>query len=264
MTPRALLKKVLRVQNIIAKEQKVAIAFSGGVDSSLLLAIAHETIPGRVWAITVSTPFVSKDETMQARKIARALGAKHIVMRVRLLQDRILILNERNRCYLCKRRIVSEVQTFARKHHATVMDASNYSDTKDFRPGLRALKELRILSPFIIARITKPEIRALAKQHGLAIWNKPANACLATRIPYGTRITPGALRRIDQAERYLHRLGFGLVRVRDHSGIARIEVAQAEIKYIIGLRRNITRRLHAIGFRYSVLDLEGYRTGSLH
>jgi uncharacterized protein len=261
---RTSLKKLKKVQSLIKKEERVMVAFSGGVDSSLLLAIARKALTDRVIAITVSSPFVAPDEIAPARTIACALGVKHIVTRVPLLQDKTLVANNRDRCYRCKRRMFSHIRTIARKHRATVMDASNYSDTKDFRPGLRALKELNILSPFIIARVTKPEIRALAKTHRLAAWNKPANACLATRIPYGTRITPRLLKRIDRAETFLHDLGFALVRVRDHAAIARIEVAPEDIEQIICLRRKIALFFHTLGYDHTVIDLEGYRTGRLN
>jgi uncharacterized protein len=264
MASRTSLKKLKRVQNLIKKEQRVVVALSGGVDSSLLLAIAEKTVPHRVIAITVSSLFSAPDEIAQARQTARALGVKHIVTRVPLLQEKILIANNRDRCYWCKRRMFSRIRSIAKEHRATIMEASNYNDTKDFRPGLKALKEFKILSPFIVARMTKPEIRTLAKNYRLAAWNKPANACLATRIPYGTRITPRILKRIIRAETYLRHLGFSLVRVRDHSPIVRIEVLHEDFPRFIRFHAKIARYFKRSGFRYPTLDLQGYRTGSLN
>jgi uncharacterized protein len=255
-------KKVKRVQDLIKKEQKVMVALSGGVDSSVLLAIAQMTIPGSVVAITVGTPFVSSDEIRQAQKTARALGTPHVTTRL-TLRNRKLLHNPRDRCYHCKRRIFKHLLTIAKKQHAALIEASNISDTKDFRPGLKALRELNILSPFILARLTKPEIRVLAERFDLPAWNRPSNACLATRIPHNTRITPKALHRIDRAEAYLHRLGFSLVRVRDHSGIARIETAQEHLSQLVLQNKKIVRYFKRIGFSYVTIDLEGYRSGNL-
>lgn len=239
------------------------VALSGGVDSSVLLALAHKTIPGHVVAITAATPFVASDEIAQARMTARALGVEHVVARIPLLKNSGLTANTRTRCYICKHQVFRHMRKIAQEHRARVMDASNYSDTRDFRPGLEALRELGVISPFIIARMTKPEIRALAKQNGLAVWNKPANACLATRIPYGTRITPRLLKRIEQAEKYLRRLGMHLVRVRDHGAIARIEVDPEDFQRVLDHHRKIVRFFHTLGYAHAAIDLDGYRTGSL-
>ncbi|MBN2621128.1 ATP-dependent sacrificial sulfur transferase LarE [candidate division WOR-3 bacterium] len=264
MASRTLVKKLKRVESLIKTKQRVMVALSGGIDSNLLLAIAQRIIPDRVLAITVSSPFCGPDEIMQAQRLARELGVKHIVTQVLLLRDKKIAANNRDRCYRCKRRMLNHIRSIAKKHQATVMDASNYSDTRDFRPGLRALKELKIISPFIVARVTKPEIRTLAKKYRLAAWNKPANACLATRIPYGIRITPRILKRIHQAETYLHHLGFSLVRVRDHSLIVRIEMLPEDFPRFIRFHAKIARYFKRLGFKYPTLDLQGYRTGSLN
>jgi len=264
MTVRQLYKKFEKVECLIKKHQRLVIALSGGVDSSLLLALAHKTLSDSILAITVSSPFIPAHEIKHARMVARSFGIKHIIIPVSLLNNRKITVNERNRCYFCKKLIFGQMLKIAKKHRSMIIEASNLDDTKDFRPGLQALRELKVLSPFISARITKSEIRILAKRFGLITWNKPSNACLATRIPYGIKITLEILKRIDRAETYLHNLGFSIVRVRDHSPIARIEILPADFSRFIRNRIKIVRYLKRLGFKYPALDLQGYKTGNLN
>lgn len=264
MMLRALRKKVTHVENLIHQEQRVMIALSGGVDSSVLLAIAHRILNEHVIAITVSAPIMPASEIKQARTIARIIGVQHIVTKTPLLQNKKLIANTRDRCYICKRLIFDQISKVAKRYRTTILEASNVDDTKDFRPGLLAIQQLGVLSPFIIARITKSEIRALAKCFKLPVWNKPSNACLATRIPYNIKITLKILKRIDQAETYLHNLGFSVVRVRDYSPIARIEISPNDFMRFIRHRTRIVRYFRRLGFTYPTLDLQGYKTGNLN
>jgi uncharacterized protein len=255
-------RKINTIQNRIKKEKRVMVALSGGVDSSLLLFFAQNTLPGKVVAITAASPFVSPGEIAYARKVTRTLKVPHIITTVQLLQDTDIRHNARDRCYLCKHRLFTHFLTVADIHHATIIEATNFNDIKDFRPGLKALKELNILSPFIRARLVKSEIRTLARRYGLSAWNKPANACLATRIPYDTHITEELLQRIDRAESYLRRLGFPLVRVRDHAGVARIETEPKRFPHLLQNTQRIVRYLKRLGYSFVTVDLEGYRSGS--
>jgi pyridinium-3,5-biscarboxylic acid mononucleotide sulfurtransferase len=248
--------------------ERVAVAFSGGVDSTFLLAAARETL-GRpnVLAITAVSEIHPRGETGDARRLARLIGARHLIAHSADMEDESFVENPPDRCYLCKRRVFSELLALARERgFVHVADGTNADDASDYRPGRRALAEMGILSPLLDAGLAKREIRILSRKMGLPTWNRPALACLATRIPYGTRITAPALKRIDAGETFLRNLGFSQVRVRDHAGLARIELLPEEMARIRkpGAFGRIAKKFKSIGYRYVTLDLEGYRTGSLN
>jgi len=242
----------------------VVVAFSGGVDSTLLLSVAREILDDRVMAATVISPLQPRSETKEASRIARQLKIKHKVSHMNVLNDPGVRKNPLTRCYHCKMRVMKKIKELAQRQGYVAVEASNRSDLSDYRPGLDAIKRLGIKSPLIEAGFEKKDIRKAARGRGLPNWNKPSMACLASRIPYGQTITVERLRRIEKAEAYIRRLGFPQVRVRDHYPIARIEVNPGEFKKLLNHRQNITRYLYRLHYLYVTLDLNGYHTGSLN
>jgi len=246
----------------------VLVAFSGGIDSSVLLAAATRVLPGSaVLAVTARSPTYPARELRLARLSARRLGVRHRVIATREFSDSRFLRNPPTRCYYCKSELFRTLAGIARRAGlARVVDGTNYDDRLDFRPGRRAALECGVRSPLLDAKLTKPEIRSLARRYGLANWNQPAAACLASRVPYGTRLTPELLERIDAAEQALIRLGFAQVRVRHHDTIARIEVAPAEFARLVkpSVARRVVNRLRRLGYLYVTLDLAGYQTGSMN
>jgi uncharacterized protein len=246
--------------------KSVLVAFSGGVDSSLLLAAATEACD-RVVAVTVRSPLHPAREGAAAEHIAQALGVDHLTVEVDLLSEPAFRRNGPQRCYVCKRRLLSRLSELAEQRGlARVVEGSNADDRGDYRPGSRAVEELGVCSPLLDADLSKAEIRSLARERGLPNWNAPALACLATRIPYGEEITGARLRRIDRAEGVLIELGLGQVRLRDHGAVARIEVLPADLSRFLDsdLRGAAVDGLKAAGYLYVALDLEGYRVGAMN
>ncbi|MFA5336160.1 MAG: ATP-dependent sacrificial sulfur transferase LarE [Candidatus Omnitrophota bacterium] len=246
---------------------RVAVAFSGGADSSFLLRLLRDAFGcGNVLAVTVWSEFAPKAEIDEAARFVRLLGVKHSVVKVKLLSDPKIKANTSLRCYYCKKKIFSAIKKeAARNGYSVVVDASNRDDRKDYRPGRLALRELGILSPLESAGMTKADIRALSSKIGLSTWDKPANACLATRIPTGEPIAVKKLDSINAAEEMLRgRFGLRQVRVRCHGDIARIEVPRADIKKLLGIGAGAIKILNSLGFKYVAVDLEGYRTGSMN
>jgi len=240
------------------------IAFSGGVDSSLLLKVAKDVLRDRVVAVTAVSSLYPKDELFTAKKIAREINCPHIIIETCELDDPQFVQNPRNRCYYCKIELFKTLIRIANKYGYVVVEASNKSDLSDYRPGIIAAKKLVIKSPLIDAGLEKKEIRALARKLGLPNWNKPSMACLASRIPYGRMIDRKTLKRVGSAEGYLKKLKLSQVRVRDHYPIARIEVLNDEIKKILNNRERIVKYFRRLSYKYISLDLEGYQTGSLN
>jgi uncharacterized protein len=244
------------------------VAFSGGVDSSLVLASALRARGAdAVAAATVTSPFHPSSELELARRTAEVLGARHLVLELDPLSDPGLRANPPDRCYLCKRMIFGAMLDLARTEGLeAVVDGSNADDQLDFRPGHRALRELGVRSPLCEAGFHKDEVRELAHALGLSSWDRPAQACLASRIPYGRELTEAGLRRVDLAEQLLHTLGLELVRVRDHGDLARVEVESVGFARLFepAARAAVVTGLGRLGYRYVTLDLEGYRTGSMN
>jgi len=258
--------KLNKLKAIIKKMDSVVVAFSGGVDSAFLLKVASLVLPkDKVLAVTAISPTYPKEELLNSRDIAKHLGIRHKVIKTYEFKDKRFVSNPVNRCYFCKQELFSKLKHIASQFQLNfVLDASTVSDESDFRPGNAAKKELRIHSPLIEANFSKEDIRKLSKSWGLNTWDKPSLACLASRIPYGTKITQGALKRINQGEAYLRRMGFKQVRLRHYNELCRIEVLKQDIPSIIIKRNRIIDKLKKLGYNYITLDLQGYRTGSMN
>lgn len=243
--------------------QSAVVSFSGGADSTLLLACAVESgIP--VLAVTASSEIMPCREVDEAIETARSLGACHRIIRTNELDDPGFVRNDKNRCYVCKDRRFGEMASIARNEgYSAVVEGSNIDDRLAWRPGMKAAASHGVRSPLIEAGLTKAEIRELSRDMGLPAWSKPSSPCLATRIPYGTAITRDALLKIAGAEDVIMSLGFLEFRVRCHGDTARIEAAGADIGRLLdgAVRREVTRRLRDLGFRFVTVDLEEFRSG---
>jgi len=259
-------QKLNRLKKLILKYDSCLIAFSGGVDSTLLLKVASLVLPkDKILAVTAYSSTYPKEELLDSQSIARKLGVRHKVIKTYELKDERFISNPVNRCYFCKRELFSKLKALASKFKLNfVLDGSSVSDKSDFRPGNKAKQELKVRSPLAEAGFTKEDIRKLSKLLALSTWNKPSLACLASRIPYDTRISCGLLNNVNRAETYLRKLGFKQVRLRHYNGLCRIEVAKNDIRRMVSKREKIIDGLKKIGYNYITLDLEGYRTGSLN
>ncbi len=254
--------KIIEIKNILKRYPGAVVAFSGGVDSTLLLKLTIDVLKNNVVAVTAVSPIQPKRDIIYAKKLAKSLGVKHICLRTRELANPRFISNAKNRCYLCKLQLFKQIKSIAAKFGFSVLEGSNKSDLSDHRPGLRALRKLKVLSPFIEVGLTKQEIRLTARKLQLPNWNKPSMACLASRIPYGEKIDKKILERIDRAENYLRRLDLSQIRVRDHFPVARIEVYTAEFNFILDNSKRIVRYFKRLGYESVVLDLAGYQTAS--
>ncbi len=259
-------EKSSRLKKIISNMDSVLVAFSGGVDSTLLLRVASTVLPqDKILAVTAYSATYPKEELLFAKDIARTFGARHKIIKTYELEDKRFTANPTNRCYFCKKELFRRLKALAKKFKLNfVADASNISDRQDFRPGNIAKEEFRIRSPLQEAGFTKEDIRILSKKLGLSTWNKPALACLASRIPYGKEINPRILARINKAEEFLRQLGFLQVRLRHYNGLCRIEVFREDIPALMHKRNLIVEKLKRLGYNYVTVDLEGYRTGSLN
>jgi uncharacterized protein len=255
------------LMDIIAGLGRVAVAFSGGVDSSYLLSACVDVLgAANVVAVTVDSPLLPRAELETARQVARQLGARHLVVPMDELEMDDVRANPPDRCYYCKRARFQALIALTRSTGDVVLHGENADDHLDYRPGSRAARELAVRAPLAEAGLGKAEIRVLSRARGLPTWDHPPAACLASRVPYGTALTREALGRIEQAEEALQGLFPGMqLRVRDHHPLARIEApADALTQFIGSLRGEILARLRAAGFRYVTLDLDGYRMGSLN
>ncbi len=258
-------EKYNKLKSYIKSMDKVAIAFSGGVDSVFLLKVCKDVLDDNALAITVKSPLMPQSEVTQAQKLANKIGVKHIIKSLAINQIPNIEHNPKNRCYYCKKKIFSLIiHTAKKKAIRYTLDGSNLDDLDDYRPGLKAIKELDILSPLKQSKLTKKEIRFLSKELSLDTWDKPSMSCLATRIPTNEIITHEKLSMIEKAEDYIRSLGINQLRVRHHRGtIARIEVAPSERKKLfnIAMIENINKELKSIGYKYVTMDLEGYVMG---
>lgn len=243
----------------------VLVAYSGGSDSTFLLKIAKDTLGQKVLAVTADSATYPKKELSFSKQMTARLGVRHIIIKTRELNNQQFLNNPKNRCYFCKKELFSKLKNIARENNINfVIDATNFSDRKDFRPGNLAKRQLGIRSPLEEVRLTKEDIRKLSKRLRLSTWDKPPLACLASRIPYGRKITKKILKRVDEAEGFIRTLGFREVRLRHYNSLARIEVLKKDIPRIIKNKRVIIDRLKKLGYNYVTVDLEGYRTGSLN
>ena len=258
--------KLKKLETILKNLQSVVIAYSGGLDSTFLLKFAVDTLgKDNVIAVTARSETYPASEYKEAGLLAGRIGARLITIRTDELKDKRFNSNPVNRCYYCKSELFRKLSLIAKLHKKqAVLDGTNRDDLKDIRYGRRAAAEHGVKSPLLEAGFTKKDIRGCSKRLGLSTFDKPAFACLASRIPFGIRISAGDLVRIDKAEGFLKKLGFKQVRVRMHGDIARIEVNKKDFARALRLCDKINARLRRLGFVYSTMDLEGYRTGSMH
>ncbi|SJZ43307.1 ATP-dependent sacrificial sulfur transferase LarE [Selenihalanaerobacter shriftii] len=260
-------EKFAKLQQSIKEMDSLLIAFSGGVDSTFLLRVAYDILGDKVAAFTSASKIHPDEETEEARELAKKIGVRHIVDTTDELYNDDFAQNDKLRCYYCKFYIFNNLkEVAAQEGYAQVADGANYDDyINDYRPGLKAAKELEVRSPLKEAEITKKEIREISKRLDLPTWDKPAFACLSSRIPYGDRITEDKLEMVGAAERYLRQFDFNQLRVRHHDQYtARIEVAPNDMEFFFNNREQIVDKLKEIGYTYITLDLEGYRTGSMN
>jgi uncharacterized protein len=257
--------KSIKLNSILKDLRSFVVAFSGGVDSSFLLYRAHSLGNLKLMAVTIRTPYMPEREINEAVDFTSSRGINHHIIDVPFPE--IIRHNPADRCYLCKKTLFSKIADYAKNNEFDyILDGTNADDSSDYRPGLRALKEMSVMSPLAEAGLTKMEIREFSRKEGLPLWDKPAMACLLTRIPYETVVSEGMLRMIEQAEDFLFEKGYYGTRVRIHGDTARIECMPGYLEKIVRDpdRELVVNHLKKIGFRYISLDLEGYRTGSMN
>jgi len=262
-----LAQKVAGLQALLREMGQAVVCFSGGVDSGYLLAEAVNALGDNALALTAVSPSLAPEEGADARSLAESIGARHRLIDTYELDDPRYAANPVNRCYFCKTELYGKaIEEAASLGIAHVLDGFNVDDRGDHRPGRKAARERGVRSPLDELGFTKADIREAARRMGLRVWDKPALACLSSRFPYGTAITPEKLTRVNRCERVLRELGFRVYRVRYHDELARIEVAPDEFDKLFrpGVREEILRRFKDAGFTYVSIDLQGYRTGSLN
>jgi uncharacterized protein len=253
-----------RLARVLDELGRVVVAFSGGADSSLLGYVANRTLgPARVLCVTSSSASLGADELARCRALAAEWGLRHLVVETNELADESYARNDLDRCYHCKRELMDVLAGPAARESATITLGVNLDDLTDYRPGQRAAAERGAVFPLVEAGLAKHDVRELSRRLGLRTWDKPAAACLASRIPHGTPVTLGVLRRVEAAEAALRGLGFRVLRVRHYGDTARIEFGLDELPRALDARESIVAAIRAVGYRHVTLDLEGFRSGNL-
>lgn len=265
MGSREIKSKIDDIYNVL-RGKSVLVAFSGGVDSSLMVSLA-KNVAKKVLAVTINSQIIPLEEVERAKLVARELGVDHTVIWVDRLSNPRFVANPSDRCYYCKKDLSRHLKKIAEENGCElIVEGTNASDAVGHRPGVLALKEEGILSPYLMAGVTKDEIRLVARERGLSVYNQPSMACLSSRIPYGETITEEKVQRIAEAERFLKQLvGVKIIRVRSHGDMARIEVGKDEREKLFSteILDKISEKIKKLGFKYCTLDLEGYRTGAM-
>ena len=256
--------KMRSIIEALKKKGSTLVAFSGGVDSSVLAALAYRALGDRALAVTADAPTMAPGELEGAKRVAKEIGVRHLVIFYDELDEPGFAKNPVDRCYYCKKGLIRELKKIAGQSGInTIIEGTNFSDLKAHRPGHRAVTEEGIYTPYIEFCVTKEEIRGMARKLDLSVADKPSMACLSSRIPYGQAITHETLKRVGEAEAYLRKMGFEVVRVRDHSGIARIEIMPDEMPRFLEIRDDVALKLKELGFVYITLDIIGFRSGSM-
>ncbi len=257
-------RKIKLIVDALVERGSVLVAFSGGVDSSVLAALAYRALGKKAIAVTADSQTLAPGELECSKKVAEEIGIRHVIISYDELGEPEFAKNPVDRCYYCKKGLLRELKKIAASHGMnTIVEGTNISDLKAHRPGHRAVTEEDVYNPFVEFNVTKEEIREIARELGLSVADKPSMACLSSRFPYGQAITAKGLRRVGAAEDFLRKAGFKVVRVRDHAGIARIEIVPEEMGRFLKMREAVVSEFKRLGFSYVTLDIMGFRSGSM-